>query len=100
MEGASQVNLYVFRKYLENFLRKHPRVNSKMMIMVRQLQPTPQGLPLELYFFSDGTDWVPYEHLQSEVFEHVFAVLPSFGLRVFQSPMGIDFSGEEFDGDR
>ena len=92
MEGASQVNLYVFRKYLENFLRKHPRVNSKMMIMVRQLQPTPQGLPLELYFFSDGTDWVPYENLQSEVFEHLFAVLPQFGLRVFQAPAGTDFS--------
>lgn len=86
------VNLYVFRKYLENFLRNHPRVNSEMMIMVRQLQPTPQGLPLELYFFSDGTAWVPYENLQSEVFEHLFAVLPQFGLRVFQAPAGTDFS--------
>jgi miniconductance mechanosensitive channel len=82
----------VFRKYLENFLRNHPRVNSEMMIMVRQLQPTPQGLPLELYFFSDGTAWVPYENLQSEVFEHLFAVLPQFGLRVFQAPAGTDFS--------
>lgn len=92
MDGGSLVNLYVFRKYLENFLRKHPRVNSEMMIMVRQLQPTPQGLPLELYFFSDGTAWVPYENLQSEVFEHLFAVLPQFGLRVFQAPAGTDFS--------
>jgi miniconductance mechanosensitive channel len=92
MDGGSLVNLYVFRKYLENFLRNHPRVNSEMMIMVRQLQPTPQGLPLELYFFSDGTAWVPYENLQSEVFEHLFAVLPQFGLRVFQAPAGTDFS--------
>ena len=60
-------------------------------MMVRQLQPTPQGLPLELYFFSDGTTWIPYENLQSEVFEHLFAVLPRFGLRVFQSPAGTDF---------
>lgn len=99
-EDKFVVNLHIFRNYLENYLRSHHLVNQKMIIMVRQLQPTAQGLPLELYFFSDGTNWVPYEHLQSEIFEHVFAVLPTFGLRVFQSPMGIDFSGEEFGGDR
>lgn len=99
-EDKFAVNLHVFRNYLERYLRQHHRVNQNMMIMVRQLQPTAQGLPLELYFFSDGTDWVPYEHLQSEIFEHVFAVLPTFGLRVFQSPMGIDFSGEELGGER
>ena len=86
------VNLHIFRNYLDKYLRTHPRVNQDMIIMVRQLQPTAQGLPLELYFFSDGTSWIPYEHLQSEVFEHLFAMLPTFGLRVFQSPMGIDFS--------
>lgn len=95
-EDKFVVNLHIFRNYLEDYLRHHHRVNQQMIIMVRQLQPTAQGLPLELYFFSDGTNWVPYEHLQSEIFEHVFAVLPTFGLRVFQSPMGIDFSGEEF----
>ena len=94
-EDKFVVNLHVFRNYLEDYLLHHPRVNSGMTIMVRQLQPTAQGLPLELYFFSDGTEWVPYEHLQSEIFEHVFAVMPTFGLRVFQSPMGIDFSGHE-----
>ena len=97
-EDKFVVNLHVFRNYLEGYLRHHHRVNQDMMIMVRQLQPTAQGLPLELYFFSAGTDWVPYENLQAEVFEHVFAVLPTFGLRVFQSPMGIDFSGNEFGG--
>jgi miniconductance mechanosensitive channel len=86
------VNLHIFRNYLDKYLRTHPRVNQDMIIMVRQLQPTAQGLPLELYFFSEGTSWIPYEHLQSEVFEHLFAMLPTFGLRVFQSPMGIDFS--------
>ena len=95
-EDKFVVNLHVFRNYLEVYLRSHHRVNQQLIIMVRQLQPTAQGLPLELYFFSDGTDWVPYEHLQSEIFEHVFAVMPTFGLRVFQSPMGIDFSGQEF----
>ena len=99
-EDQFVVNLHVFRNYLERYLRQHHRVNQDMIIMVRQLQPTAQGLPLELYFFSDGTDWVPYEHLQSEVFEHVFAVLPTFGLQVFQSPMGIDFSGGELGGER
>ena len=94
-EDKFVVNLHVFRNYLEDYLQHHPRVNSGMTIMVRQLQPTAQGLPLQLYIFSDGTEWVPYEHLQSEIFEHVFAVMPTFGLRVFQSPMGIDFSGHE-----
>lgn len=88
------VNLHIFRNYLEKYLRNHPRVNQGMTIMVRQLQPTAQGLPLELYFFSDGTDWIPYEQLQAEVFEHVFAMLPTFALRIFQSPMGIDLTGE------
>ena len=94
-EDKFVVNLHIFRNYLENYLRSHHQVNQELTIMVRQLQPTAQGLPLELYFFSDGTDWIPYEHLQSEIFEHVFAVLPTFGLRVFQSPMGIDFAGIE-----
>ena len=92
-EDNMVVNLHVFRNYLENYLRRHPRVNKKLTIMVRQLQPTVQGLPLELYFFYDGTTWIPYEHLQAEIFEHVFAMLPKFGLHVFQSPMGIDFNG-------
>ncbi|MBQ5751554.1 MAG: mechanosensitive ion channel [Bacteroidaceae bacterium] len=85
-----QVNLTVFRQWLEEWLRNHPSVNKKMMIMVRQLQPTSQGLPLELYFFFDGTGWVDYEHLQAEIFEQVFALLPQFGLKVFQSPTGND----------
>ena len=94
-EDKFVVNLHIFRNYLEDYLRHHSRVNQNMTIMVRQLQPTAQGLPLELYFFSDGTDWIPYEHLQAEIFEHVFAVLPTFGLRVFQSPMGIDFTSDQ-----
>ena len=101
MDKANEfiVNLQVFRNYIEVYLRNHPKVNNEMMVMVRQLQPTPQGLPLELYFFFDGTEWVPYENLQSEVFEHLFAILPSFGLRVFQSPAGSDFSNHVADVD-
>ena len=91
-KGEKIVNLTAFREWLEEWLRNHPSVNKNMILLVRQLQPTPQGLPLELYFFYDGINWVPYEHLQAEVFEYVFAVLPEFGLRVFQAPAGSDFS--------
>ena len=83
--GKEEVNLHVFRHYLEQYLRHHPRVNTSLTLMVRQLQPTPQGLPIELYFFSANKDWIPYERLQAEVFDHVLAVLPQFGLKVFQS---------------
>lgn len=86
------VNLGVFRNYLEQFLSTHPLVNKELISMVRQLQPTPQGLPLELYFFYNGTTWIPYEHAQADVFEHVFAILPEFGLKVFQSPTGKDLT--------
>jgi miniconductance mechanosensitive channel len=57
------------------------------------LQPTAQGLPIELYFFSANTAWVHYEHLQAEVFDHVLATLHQFGLKVFQSPTGMDLQG-------
>ena len=88
--GSQEVNLYVFRKYVEYYLRHHPKVNQELLLIVRQLQPTADGLPLELYFFSADTMWVKYEALQSEVFDHVLAVIHDFDLRVFQSPSGLD----------
>ena len=88
--GNDEVNLYVFRHYMEYYLRHHPKVNPDMIMTVRQLQPTAQGLPVELYFFSADTAWLKYEHLQAEVFDHVLATLHIFGLRVFQSPAGTD----------
>ena len=84
------VNLTLFREWLDKWLGSHPLVNKNMILMVRQLQPTAQGLPLELYFFYNGINWVPYENLQSEVFEYILAKLPEFGLKVFQSPSGND----------
>ena len=86
------VNLTLFREWLNNWLHNHPLVNKEMTMMVRQLQPTSQGLPLELYFFYNGTSWIPYENMQSEVFEYLFAILPEFGLKIFQSPTGYDLS--------
>ncbi len=88
--GEPMVNLRVFRNYLERYLRNNPLVNSNMLIIVRHLQPTEHGLPLELYFFSAPQDWVTHEKVQATVFEHVLAVMPEFGLRVFQSPSGAD----------
>lgn len=85
-------NLQVFRTYLNQYLRNHPHVNKDMMIMVRQMQPTSEGLPLEIYCFSDTTDWSEYEMLQSEIFEHLIAILPQFGLRIFQRPSGNDLN--------
>jgi miniconductance mechanosensitive channel len=61
-----------------------------MLLMVRQLQPTPQGLPLELYFFSASVDWIPYERLQADVFDHLIAVVKEFGLKIYQAPSGDD----------
>lgn len=88
--GKDEVNLYIFRHYVEQYLRHHPKVNKEMIMTVRQLQPTAQGLPVELYFFSADTAWLKYEHLQAEVFDHVLAMLHTFGLKVFQSPTGMD----------
>lgn len=89
--GDEQVNLHVFRHYMEYYLRNHPKVNTELSLLVRQLQPTPQGIPVELYFFSADTSWVMYENLQAEVFDHVIARMQDFGLKVFQSPTGLDF---------
>ncbi len=88
--GEGEVNLRIFRQYMDYYLRHHPKVHQEMMILVRQLQPTAQGLPIEFYFFSANTMWVRYEFLQAEVFDHILAVLPKFGLKVFQSPTGDD----------
>lgn len=88
--GKEEVNLYLFRHYLDYYLRHHPKVNQEMTMLVRQLQPTEHGMPIELYFFSANTAWVKYEALQAEVFDHVLAVVHRFGLKVFQSPTGLD----------
>lgn len=86
------VNLYVFRSYLQNYLREHPRTHKELMIMVRQMQPTSEGLPLEIYCFSNTTVWPEYEQIQGEIFDHILAVIPEFGLRIFQRPSGNDLT--------
>lgn len=86
------VNLYVFRNYLQNYLREHPRTHKELMIMIRQMQPTSEGLPLEIYCFSNTTVWPEYEQIQGEIFDHILAVIPEFGLRIFQRPSGNDLT--------
>ena len=91
VNGRRQTNLGVFRAYLTNYLKSLPDVNKNLTCMVRYLQPTEQGIPVELYFFSAVKEWVPYEGIQADVFDHLLAIVPEFGLRVFQNPTGEDF---------
>ena len=88
--GKEEVNLYIFRHYVMHYLTHHPKVHQGLTMIVRQLQPTAQGMPIEIYFFSANTAWVKYEALQAEVFDHVLATLHRFDLKVFQSPTGLD----------
>ena len=90
VNGRRMTNIGTFRAYLTAYLRNHPGTNKDLIMMVRQLQPTDTGLPLEIYAFSRDTSWVNYESLQSDIFDHIFATLPHFDLRVFQNPSGND----------
>ncbi len=90
LTGRRQTNIGVFRKYLELHLKNNPRINTNMSFIIRQLQPTEKGLPMEIYVFSKEKDWAAYEKLQNDLFDHIFAVIPEFGLKIFQSPAGND----------
>ena len=83
-------NIGTFRAYVEAYLRNHPGVHQAMTIMVRQLPSGPEGLPLEIYCFTNTTAWGAYEGIQADIFDHLYAILPEFDLRVFQSPSGLD----------
>lgn len=83
-------NLGTFRAYVLQYLRQHPSIHRQMTLLVRQLAPTADGLPLELYCFTSTTAWAEYEDIQSDIFDHLLAILPEFGLSVFQHPSGQD----------
>jgi miniconductance mechanosensitive channel len=95
VNGRRQTNLGIFRAYLVSYLNNHPNVNHDMTCMVRQLQPTEKGIPIELYFFSAIKEWVAYEGLQADVFDHVLAIIPEFDLQVYQFPSGADLHKKE-----
>ncbi|WP_151838980.1 mechanosensitive ion channel family protein [Acinetobacter radioresistens] len=84
-------NLGTFRAYIEFYLKQHPGIAQHQTIMVRQLQPTSEGLPLEIYAFSNTTSWVDYEAIQSDIFDHLIAIIGEFGLQVYQAPSGQDW---------
>lgn len=84
-------NLGTFRAYIEFYLRQHSGIAQNQSLMVRQLQPTSEGLPLEIYAFTNTIAWVAYEAIQSDIFDHLLAIIPEFGLKIYQAPSGADF---------
>jgi miniconductance mechanosensitive channel len=94
LNGRRLTNIGVFRKYIESYIRNHPKIHgegSSFIAMVRQLQQTEKGLPLEIYAFSKEQNWAVYEGIQADVFDHLMAVIPQFDLSLFQNPSGDDF---------
>ncbi|MDV1091451.1 mechanosensitive ion channel family protein [Raoultella ornithinolytica] len=83
-------NIGTFRAYLQEYLRNHPRLRKDMTMMVRQLAPDANGLPIEIYCFTSTVVWAEYESIQADIFDHIFAVVDEFGLRIHQSPTGND----------
>lgn len=85
-EGTRLTNIDLYIRCINRYIDEHPRINHTMMAMVRQLQPTEWGLPIELYCFTADVNWVPHEHLQTEIISHVVALAPIFDLRIYQAP--------------
>jgi miniconductance mechanosensitive channel len=92
LNGRHQTNLGIFRAYTQAYLRKNEQIHNDMTFLVRHLQPTPQGLPLEIYVFTTDTRWAYYESIQADIFDHLLAIIPEFKLRIYQYPTGRDFS--------
>lgn len=92
------VNLYVFRRYALDYICNRKDINQDFMRMVRVLQPTSEGLPVEIYCFTNNTEWLVYESIQGAIFDHLIAMLPAFGLRAFQRPSGADLQEHGFSG--
>ena len=85
-------NVGTFRAYAYNYLKNHPKIHKDMTLIVRQLAPGPEGLPLEIYSFTNTTQWADYEDIQSDIFDHLLAIVPEFGLRLYQKPAGSDLA--------
>ena len=83
-------NIGTFRAYVQRYLENHPGIHQDMTLLVRQRDPTSEGLPLQIYAFTNTTAWAEYEGIQSDIFDHLYAIVPAFGLRVFQKPSGRD----------
>jgi len=92
INGKNQTNLGVFRKYIDAFLHENPAINKDMFLMIRHLAPTNMGIPLEIYCFSYDKRWENYEYIQADIFDHILAAVPYFGLEIFELPSGVDFN--------
>jgi miniconductance mechanosensitive channel len=90
VNGRKLTNVGTFRAYVEAYLRNHPQIHQRMTFLVRQIAPSPEGVPLEIYVFCRDTVWANYEAIQADIFDHLLAVIPEFDLRAFQSPGGGD----------
>ncbi|HHW46158.1 MAG TPA: mechanosensitive ion channel family protein [Clostridiales bacterium] len=90
VNGRHLTNIGTFRAYVQRYLKNHPRLNKNMSIMVRQLEPCEHGLPIEIYAFTDTTNWTEYETIQSDIFDHILAIVPEFDLKIYQNPSGSD----------
>lgn len=91
VNGRRMTNLGTFRAYAQAYLKQHPQLNQSLTMMVRQLPPGPNGLPLEVYAFTNTTDWLAYEAVQADIFDHLLSVIGEFDLQIFQNPSGSDF---------
>ncbi|MBW7857743.1 MAG: mechanosensitive ion channel [Leptonema sp. (in: Bacteria)] len=91
INGRHLTNLGLFRVYISNYLKQHPRIHQGLSIIVRQMQEEPYGIPIEIYCFVNDTGWSVYEEVQSDIFDHLFATATHFGLRLFQHPTGYDY---------
>ncbi|CAM1344720.1 mechanosensitive ion channel family protein [Tenacibaculum amylolyticum] len=90
INGRNLTNFGVFRKYLDLYLQQHPKINQELLFMTRQLAPTPDGIPLEVYAFSSEKEWSIYERVMADIFDHIFASVPYFQLAIFENPTGQD----------
>jgi len=91
LNGRNLTNFGVFRKYVTNYLESHSAINKNMTLMARQLQPTSQGIPLEVYAFSSDKRWENYEYVMADIFDHLLAALPYFSLELFELPVSNGF---------
>jgi miniconductance mechanosensitive channel len=91
VNGRRQTNIGVFRAYLKAYLENNSKIHNSMTFLIRHLQPTEKGLPIEIYVFSKIQEWAEYEAIQADIFDHILAVIPEFDLRIFQNPTGADF---------
>jgi len=92
INGRRQTNIGIFRAYTIAYLKNHPKIHQNMTFLVRHLEPTQHGLPVQIYVFSNDQAWANYEAIQADILDHLLAALPEFDLRVFQNPTGYDFS--------